>query len=201
MPKTSHLKFNDPAPDLELTASDGKPVTLSSLWKNKVLVLAFTRHFGCPQCKEMLDELVTAYPELTGKGLTLAVVTQGSLEQTQVFCAERAPGILCLADPGRQAYAAFGLGRGTLRQTILSSRVWRSNRRLKKIHGWDTELPPSGQDAMLMSGTFIIGPDGLIRLPYYYEDIADHPPLNLLVKGIMGTDWRKPLESPIDPVS
>ena len=50
-----------------------------------------------------------------------------------------------------------------------------------------------------MSGTFVIGPEGLIRMPYYYDDIADHPPLELLVKGVLGADWNKPLESPISP--
>lgn len=198
MPKQK-LKFNDAAPDTEVTAADGTRIKLSSLWQNKVLVLAFTRHFGCPQCKEMLDELVTGYPELVGAGLSLAVVTQGTLDQTKEFCAERAPGILCLSDPERKVYAAFGLERGTLRQTFLSAQVWRSNRKLKKTRGWNTELPPPGQDSMLMSGTFVIGPDGLVRLPYYYENIADHPPLDLLVKGILGTDWKKPLGSPITP--
>jgi peroxiredoxin len=181
MPKQK-LKFNDVAPDAELTAADGTRIKLSSMWQNKVLILAFTRHFGCPQCKEMLDELVTGYPELVGAGLSLAVVTQGTLDQTKEFCAERAPGILCLSDPERKVYTAFGLERGTLRQTFLSAQVWRSNRRLKKTRGWNTELPPPGQDSMLMSGTFIIGPDGLVRLPYYYENIADHPPLDLLVR-------------------
>lgn len=198
MPKQK-LKFNDAAPDTEVTAADGTRIKLSSLWQNKVLVLAFTRHFGCPQCKEMLDELVTGYPELVGAGLSLAVVTQGTLDQTKEFCADRAPGILCLSDPERKVYAAFGLERGTLRQTFLSAQVWKSNRKLKKTRGWNTELPPPGQDSMLMSGTFVIGPDGLVRLPYYYENIADHPPLDLLVKGILGTDWKKPLGSPITP--
>lgn len=198
MPKQK-LKFNDAAPDTEVTAADGTRIKLSSLWQNKVLVLAFTRHFGCPQCKEMLDELVTGYPELMDAGLSLAVVTQGTLDQTKEFCAERAPGILCLSDPERKVYAAFGLERGTLRQTFLSAQVWKSNRTLKKTRGWNTELPPPGQDSMLMSGTFVIGPDGLVRLPYYYENIADHPPLDLLVKGILGTDWKKPLGSPITP--
>lgn len=193
------LKFNDAAPDAEVTAADGTRIKLSSLWQDKVLVLAFTRHFGCPQCKEMLDELVKGYPELVGAGLSLAVVTQGTLDQAKEFCAERAPGILCLSDPERKVYAAFGLERGTLRQTFLSAQVWKSNRKLKKTRGWNTELPPPGQDSMLMSGTFVIGPDGLVRLPYYYENIADHPPLDLLVKGIMGTDWKKPLGAPITP--
>jgi len=198
MPKPLPLKFNDPAPNLDLTAANGQIISLSSLWQNKVLVLAFTRHFGCPQCKEMLDELVQLHPELIGKGLSLAVITQGTQEQTQAFCVERAPGILCLADPDRKAYSAYGLGKGSLRQTFLSTRVWRSNRNLKKTRGWKTELPPQGQDSMLMPGTFVIGPDGRIRLPYYYEDIADHPSVELLVQGIMGTDWQKPLETPLD---
>lgn len=197
MPK--QLKFNDPAPDVELTSVQGTHLKLSTLWQKKVLILSFTRHFGCPQCKEMLDELVTGYPELVSAGLSLAVVTQGTLEQAKEFCTERAPGILCLADPERKAYAAYGLGRGSLRQTFLSARVWKSNRRLKKTRGWGTELPPPGQDSMLMSGTFVIGPEGLIRMPYYYDDIADHPPLGLLVKGVLGADWNKPLESPISP--
>jgi peroxiredoxin len=197
MPK--QLKFNDPAPDVELTSVEGTLLKLSTLWQKKVLILSFTRHFGCPQCKEMLDELVNGYPELVSAGLSLAVVTQGTLEQAKGFCSERAPGILCLADPERKAYTAYGLGRGSLRQTFLSARVWKSNRRLKKTRGWGTELPPPGQDSMLMSGTFVIGPEGLIRMPYYYDDIADHPPLELLVKGVLGADWNKPLESPISP--
>ena len=55
MSKLAHLKFNDLAPDLELLDTEGNPIKLSSLWKEKVLILAFTRHFGCPQCKEMVD--------------------------------------------------------------------------------------------------------------------------------------------------
>jgi hypothetical protein len=43
-----------------------------------------------------------------------------------------------------------------------------------------------------MSGTFIVGTDGRIRLPYYYEDIADHPPVDLLLHGIMGSNWDMP---------
>ena len=48
-----------------------------------------------------------------------------------------------------------------------------------------------------MSGIFIIGPDGRLRLPYYYDDISDHPSLDLLVHGIMGVDWNRSFEGPI----
>lgn len=199
MKKTNFLKFNDLAPDLDLETAEGARIRLSSLWEKQTLVLAFTRHFGCPQCKEMLDHLVVSKAELAKKGITLAVITQAEPGSARAFCDQYASGVLCLADPNRKAYTAFGLGRGTLRQTLLSWKVWRSNARLKQSRGWKTELPPSGQDAMQMSGTFIIGTDGRIRLPYYYDNIADHPSVELLLNGVMGMDWGKPFESAIQP--
>lgn len=193
------LKFNDPAPDVELLNVDGVPTRISSLWQKNVLVLSFTRHFGCPQCKEMMDQLVQFRPEFNEKGMSLAVVTQGTPETARAFCSQRAHGITCFADPERKAYQAYGLGRASLKQSVLSLKVMRSNRRLQALKGWKPEIPPAGQDAFQMSGTFVIGPDGLIRLPYYYDDIADHPPVDLLMHGVMGMDWSIPLVSPLKP--
>jgi peroxiredoxin len=199
MAKTAQLKFNELAPDVEILTTEGQPFRLSTLWQGRVLVLAFTRHFGCPQCKEMLDQLVESKPDFAAKGLNLALVTQGTPEAAKKFCAERAPGVTCLADPERGAYRAYGLGRASLLQSVLSPRVMKSNKRLEREKGWKPEMPPAGQDAFQMSGTFIIGADGRIRLPYYYDDIADHPPVELLLRGVMGMDWSTPLESPIEP--
>lgn len=199
MTKLAQLKFNHPAPDLELLDTEGRSVWLSSLWKNQVLVLAFTRHFGCPQCKEMVDSLSAAAPDLRQIKLGLAFVTQGTPEAAKAFCDERAAGQLCLSDPEREAYRAYGLERASIWQTFLSWRVWRSNKRLKREHDWNTDLPPAGQDAMQLAGTFVIGTDGLIRLPYYYDDIADHPPVDLLLHGVMGMDWNQTFEGPIAP--
>lgn len=199
MAKNAQLKFNDTAPDLELLDTQGAPVQLSALWKKQALVLAFTRHFGCPQCKEMVDTLVNASTEIKSNGLELAFVTQGSPQETKTFCEARAPGQLCLADPEREAYRAYSLERANVWQTFLSWPVWQSNKRLKQERGWNTELPPPGQDAMQLAGTFVIGTDGRIRLPYYYDNIADHPPVDLLLHGVMGMDWNQPFEGPVAP--
>lgn len=197
MSNLAHLKFNDPAPDLELQDANGQPVQLSALWQKQALILAFTRHFGCPQCKELVDQLVTQLPAFQSRNLALAIVTQGTPPETKEFCAERAPGVLCLADPDRKAYEAYGLERANVWQSFLSLNVWRSNRRLKRERDWNTDLPPQGQDALQMAGLFIIATDGKIRLPYYYDDIADHPPVDLLLHGVMGADWSKPFDGPV----
>ena len=195
MAKPNYLKFNDPAPDVELLDANGNPVRLSSLWKKEVLVLAFTRHFGCPQCKEMVDQLIDSHQALRDRGLRLAIVSHASAESAKAFCDERAPSATCLADPDGDAYRAYGLYRGTMWQTLISPRIWASNRRLARVKGYKPEVPHEGQDAYQMSGTFIIGTDGRIRLPYYYEDIADHPPVDLILHGVMGVDWQKPFDT------
>lgn len=195
MANQTQLKFNDLAPDATLLDANGKPIRLSSLWKDKVLVLAFTRHFGCPQCKEMVGQLIDAHQALTERGMLLAIVSHASAESAKQFCEKRAPSATCLADPDRNAYHAYGLYRGTFWQTLLSPRIWLSNRKLARTKGYKPELPSPGQDAYQMSGTFIIGTDGRVRLPYYYEDIADHLPVDLILHGIMGVDWNRPYDS------
>jgi peroxiredoxin len=198
MKRTKHLNFNTPAPDLVLQDTSHQPVQLSSLWANKPLLLAFTRHFGCTQCKEMLDELARGKERIHQAGLNLAIITQGTPETADLFAREFAPGLRVLADPERKAYTAYGLERGGLFQTFLNFKVWAAIRRARK-KGYFVEPPPPGQDAMQMSGTFIISPRGRIELPYYYDHIADHPPLELLLSGVLSTNWNRSFEGPVGP--
>jgi len=192
------LAFNSEAPDLQLQNSSGEHIQLSSLWSTRPLLLAFTRHFGCTQCKEMLDELVAGKQKIEQAGLAIAIVMQSQPDAMADFASQYAPGLLCLADPERKAYRAYGLERGTLFQTFLNIKVWAAIKRAS-TKGYSVEPPPPGQDAMQMSGTFIIGRNGKIELPYYYDHIADHPPLELLLNGVLSTKWDKPFNGPVGP--
>jgi hypothetical protein len=123
---------------------------------------------------------------------------QGNVESTAQFAQQYAPGLFCLADPERRAYKAYRLERGGLFQTFLNPRVWSAVIKSRK-KGYSVEPPPEGQDAMQMSGTFIINTNGRIVLPYYYDDIADHPPLNLLLSGVLSTRWDQAFNGPVGP--
>lgn len=191
-----HLHFNQPAPDLILKDTHGVDVQLSKLWRETPLLLAFTRHFGCTQCKEMLEELVQGREKIEQAGLKLVVITQGTPEMTAQFALQYAPGLFLLADPERKAYAAYGLERGTLFQTFLNWNVWKAIRTSQK-KGYRVETPPAGQDAMQMSGSFIISKEGRIELPFYYDHIADHPSLDLLLSGVLNTPWNASFNGPV----
>ena len=196
MAKTNLLNFNQPAPDLTLMTASGESVALSSFWAEKPLLLVFTRHFGCTQCKEVLDRFVRAKEKIVEAGLNLVVIMQGSPEETDAFAKQFAPGLTCLSDPDREAYTAFGLERGNFIQTVLNPKIWSAISASRK-KGYRLESPPPGQDAKQMSGIFIINKQGRIVLPYYYDHIADHPPLGLLLTGILFTGWDKDFEGPL----
>jgi peroxiredoxin len=196
------LTFGDLAPDAELPAA-GAPgttpelVRLATLWAERPLLLAFLRQFGCTECRALVAQLHEAQTQLAEAGLKVALVTQGTPEATAAFAAEqKAAELLWLADPERRVYAAYGLERGTLYQTVLSPRVWQGLARARQ-RGIEPRRPTPGQDIRQMSGTFIIGPDGRVRLPYYYDHIADHPPLALLLRGVLSTGWEQPIDGPL----
>ncbi len=196
MSKKKHLNFYHKAPDVTVFSIKGDPIQISQLWTEKPLLLAFTRHFGCTQCKEMLEELSLGRSRIDNAGLNIAIITQGTPAITAIFAAEYAPGLQTYSDPERKAYEAFGLERGNLFQTFLNPKVWSAVSRSTK-KGYAVEPPPPGQDSMQMSGTFIISQEGKIILPYYYDHIADHPPLDILLSGVLSTPWGKPFEGPL----
>jgi peroxiredoxin len=198
MIKKNRLNFSQLAPDLTVLDTQGKPVKISSLWAKRPLLLAFTRHFGCTQCKEMLEEIVSGRERIEKSGLDIAIIMQGTPQATAEFAKTFAPGLRCLADPERKAYQAYGLERGTVFQTFLNLKVWKAIRKSQK-KGFRVEPPPEGQDAMQLSGMFIIARDGKVLLPYYFDHIADHPPLELLLKGVLSTRWDHTFNGPIGP--
>lgn len=196
MTKANQINFYRDAPEVSLLSTTGEPVQLSSLWQKRPLLLAFTRHFGCTQCKEMLEELVAGKERIENAGLTVVVIMQATPEAAKDFAQKYAPGLYCLADPEREAYQAYGLERGTLFQTFLNPKVWSAVSKSRQ-KGYQVEPPPPGQDAMLMSATFIIDTNGKVLLPYYYDHIADHPPLELLLSGVLSTRWDEPFDGPV----
>jgi hypothetical protein len=144
----------------------------------------------------MLEELVTGRDQIEKAGLGIAVIMQATPEATAVFAQKYAPGLLCLSDPERKAYQAYGLERGNLFQIFLNPKIWSATLNARE-KGYAVEAPPDGQDAMQMSGTFIISRKGRIELPYYYDHIADHPPLDLLLSGVLSTRWDRSFDGPV----
>ncbi len=92
----------------------------------------------------------------------------GSPEQGEAFFARRWPEARAVSDPDKELYAAFGLGKGKLRQ-FLGPAIWGTGlRALLDGHGIGI---PVGDPAM-MSGNFLVV-DGAIPWSHVHANSGE----------------------------
>ena len=120
-----------------------------------------------------------AHSEFERRGARVAAVTQGTPSATASLCGRHQVPFRCFADPTREAYAAFGLGRGSIAQVMGPQVLLKAT--LSAMRG---NVGPPGGDIFQMAGTFVIGRDGIIRLAYRGGDISGLPPMNTIFAAL-----------------
>jgi hypothetical protein len=84
-----------------------------------------------------------------------------------------------LVDPDRQAYRAFGLGRGSIR------RVWglRALRRYIEVIRADgfSDLHRPTDDTLQLGGDFVVDPEGRLVWAFWGEGPDDRPSVDALI--------------------
>src|SRR3954469_4290436 len=101
-------EIGDRAPDIEVRNTLGQTVRLSEYWCEQPVILAFLRHFGCSMCRAFLAELRQIHPNLEEAGVQVLAMTMGQPEQTDEFCTQHEIDFVCLSDPERISYGAYG---------------------------------------------------------------------------------------------
>lgn len=105
--------------------------------------------------------------------MRIVCISQGDADDRAAFLDVHGPyPFPFLADPGRDAYVAYGLARGTLAQVIFNPAViaagmaaWQEGHKIESIVGDPFQLP----------GTFIVGTDGLVRYAHAGKLSSDFP--------------------------
>jgi peroxiredoxin len=133
-------------------------------------------------CREQLAQLREAAPTFRARGAQVAIVGQGDAEGMQEFCRRQQAdqALVCLADPDRSAYAAFGLQKGSL-GAVLGPRVLGAAVRALR-HGGG--LPASGQDIYQLGGAFVIDRDRTLRFAQRAASAADRTTVDALLKAL-----------------
>ena len=109
-------------------------------------------------------------------------VFQGPPPSVGDHCSSRDVPFDCLADPGREAYDAFQLGRAGVTTWLNPNTVVKGIKLFR--HGLTTGLPHAGQDVRQMPGTFVIQRGGRVRLAHYNRDPADNPSLDVILAAL-----------------
>ena len=167
------------APDLSLLDHVGVPRNLSEFWADGPALIMFWRHFGCSCGAERARRLVDEYRDYREAGLTPVIVSQGEPERASAYRdVQRLPcPVLC--DPGLVAYRAYGIGQWAVERVLFDapSEFWRHQREL----GADFQASrraagqPPVDDPWRGMAEFVVGADGLVRLPYAYQHCEDYP--------------------------
>ncbi len=162
------LVAGSPAPDVELQDDAGQFVRLSSLWRERPLVLVFIRHLGCPLCRAHCVELRGDFSLFEQAGAELAVVAMGDVASVAAFRRELALPFRMLADAKQESYRLYGLPRGGL-SAVAGPRVWW--RGLKSILSFGAGRIIG--DPMQLPGSFVIDRAGVILQSHHAANSAD----------------------------
>jgi peroxiredoxin len=165
--------------DIVLKDDAGKDVRLGELWRDRPVVLAFLRHYGCVFCRAQAVALYRHRDEFADVGARLVLIGQGTPEEARLFRKIQTVDLPVLVDPDRQAYRAAGAKIATLgeiyRPGLLIKGLLRtlaSRLRLGSI----VVAPGKIQNhPAQLGGVLVVAPDGSIRYAHMSEDAGDIP--------------------------
>ena len=117
--------------------------------------------------------------ELTAAGLQLIVIGLGKPEHAARYCGQLAPSQTCFVDTTNDAYHAWGLRRGSVREGLANSlTILRASAQAAAAG----HLPGMATgDVQMMPGTFIVDTAGVVRYAYYSRFPGDDPEIAELV--------------------
>lgn len=172
-------QVGDPAPDATLPDHEGRSIALSSLWRERPLLLLFWRHFGCSCGMDRAARLRAELADYRAAGGDVVIVGQGEPPRAARYRERQQLDVPVLSDPDHATYQAFGLLQGTTAQILFDA----SDPFLRceldaglglaaSRHGTDRALV---DDPFQLPGEFVIGMDGVIRYAHRYGWCEDYP--------------------------
>lgn len=179
-------QVGDAAPNVSLADSSGTERQLSEWWSDGPVHLVFLRHFGCGCLADRWEELQPALARIKAAGATTVAVSQAEPGRSRPVAERRGYDFPLLSDPGRVAYAAYGLLDGEV-PTVFHDEAWapgdrasaekltasrRGTERALVDHAW--QLP----------GEFVIAQGGRLVLTHRAQFCEDFPPTTVLLGAI-----------------
>jgi alkyl-hydroperoxide reductase/thiol specific antioxidant family protein len=124
-----------------------------------------------------------AAPRFKERGARIAVVGQGLPDAMDEFCASRGVdgALICVSDPERAAYDAFGLERRGDLNDVMGPKILGAG---IKAFRFGVGLPGKGQDIRQLGGAFVIDRDGTLRLAQRAATSADRATVDQLLAAL-----------------
>ena len=175
------LKQGDITPQFEILDVFGKKVQVSKDNDSKIF-LAFMRYAGCPVCNFRTHELIENYNQLQSLGYELILVYESNSKTLKKYLEESPVPFRVIADPKRKLYEKFKVESSFWKtfKSAFNEKTKKNKKAGKKLFGTNKV----NRDGKLtgIPADFLISADGRIEKAYYGKNIADHLPLNEIIK-------------------
>jgi peroxiredoxin len=170
---TQPLQVGATVPDVELTGLDGKARMLSSLYRNKPIVLVFFRGGWCPICTRHTQELIKVYPEIQNLGAEMIGVSPDNLANSESNHNKNSVPFPFYSDSQVVAGSAFGLTFRVDDQTLVKYKGFGID--LEKASGYPHHALP-------IPAIFIVNQEGRVVFSHSNPDYRERlDPKKLLV--------------------
>jgi len=117
--------------------------------------------------------------EFESAGVHVVAVGLGEPKHAAVFGPRLAPSVTCLTRPTPEAHYAYGIGRAQGQNLIQPGMV---SAAVKAAAGGHLQGKATG-DARVLSGTFVVDQDGVIRFAHYARFPGDDPQIEELLRA------------------
>jgi hypothetical protein len=139
----------------------------------------FWRHFGCGCGVDRAARLAAELDGYRSVGLTPVIVGQGDPGRASEYRARYELQVPILVDPDFAAYRAYGVGHWPVERILYDAPpdLWTHSRQLgaRLQEARRQAGRPLVDDPWRAAAEFVVGPGGMVRLPYLYQYCEDWP--------------------------
>lgn len=167
------------APDMDLTDEAGNRVKLSRAWEHGPALIMLWRHLGCGCGLQRIERLTDEYQRYIDSGLNVVVVAPGEVERVVAYKEKYGLEATALSDPDYATHRAYGLSHWSKEQVLYDApdEFCSLSRDIGQV--FQTERREQGRnlvdDPWMQSAEFVVDPEGLVRVAYYYNYCEDYP--------------------------
>jgi peroxiredoxin len=163
------LRRADDLASLAVLDEGGKSVELGGLWRDRTVVLLFTRHFGCIHCREHIVAVHGEIDRIHAKGAELVVIGNGApnfIAGFRELTGYRGP---LYTDPSLKVFEAAQLERGVGK--TLDPRGWMVG--LRAMAQGHRQGRTQG-DQWQQGGVLVIAPGGTVKWQHVSKRAGDN---------------------------
>ncbi|KAI5072171.1 hypothetical protein GOP47_0012277 [Adiantum capillus-veneris] len=175
---------------VEVLDLEGRSIPVTDLWKDRRVVVGFTRHFGCVLCMKRADLLASCKEEFDAANVSLIIIGPGKVEQAKTFAVDKKfPGEI-YADPNAATHRALEFVSGVGSTFSLSSGLKVISAYLEGYRqdwGLSFDKDTRSKGGWQQGGVLVAGP-GRENIVYLFKDAeaGDEPNMDDLVKAACG---------------